>query len=254
MEVIPAIDLRGGKCVRLVQGDYSREQVFDDDPVAVAQRWTAAGARRLHVVDLDGARDGVRTNEVAVRRIVESVDVPVQFGGGVRSAADAEQLIEIGVGRVIFGTAAITAPEEVERAVALLGEQFVMVGVDARDGFVQTRGWTETSQVQAVDLISDMARRGVRRFMYTDISRDGTLSHPNFESIARLISEVRYPIVIAGGVASIEDLLKLAEMGAEGAVTGLAIYSGALDLKRAIREIAAAGNPIDGRGNRTAGS
>jgi phosphoribosylformimino-5-aminoimidazole carboxamide ribotide isomerase len=240
MEVIPAIDLRGGKCVRLVQGDYARERVFDDDPVAVARRWTDAGATRLHVVDLDGARGGVRLNDPAVRRIVESAGVPVQVGGGIRTAADAEQIVAMGADRVIFGTAAITAPDEVERAVALLGEERVMVGVDARGGFVQTRGWTETSQVRAVDLIGEMAGRGVRRFMYTDTSRDGTLSHPNFVSTAKLLSVVSYPIVIAGGVASIEDLLRLAGMGAEGAVTGLAIYSGALDLERAIREVGAA--------------
>jgi phosphoribosylformimino-5-aminoimidazole carboxamide ribotide isomerase len=237
MEVIPAIDLRGGKCVRLVQGDYNREKVFDDDPVAVAARWTAAGARRLHIVDLDGARDGVRVNADAVRAIIESSQVPAQLGGGIRTADDAALLVDLGADRVIFGTAAVTAPEQVEMAVNRLGAERVMVGVDARDGMVQTRGWVETSEIKAIDLMRDMAGRGVKRFMYTDTSRDGTLSHPNFESIDNLISELSYPIVAAGGVASIEDLLRLAEMGAEGAVTGLAIYSGALDLERAIREV-----------------
>lgn len=237
MEVIPAIDLLGGKCVRLVQGDYSREKVFDDDPVAVAERWTDAGARRLHIVDLDGARDGIRANAEAVQSIVEAAKVPVQLGGGIRTAGDAQLMADLGVERVIFGTAAVAAPHEVSDAVNRIGFERVMVGVDARDGLVQTRGWIETSQIQAIDLIRDMAQRGVQRFMYTDTARDGTLSHPNFDSIQNLLSELSYPIVAAGGVASIEDLVKLAEMGAEGAVTGLAIYSGALDLERAIREV-----------------
>ncbi|MDA0676466.1 MAG: 1-(5-phosphoribosyl)-5-[(5-phosphoribosylamino)methylideneamino]imidazole-4-carboxamide isomerase [Chloroflexi bacterium] len=238
MEVIPAIDLLGGKCVRLVQGDYDQQRIFDNDPVAVAARWTNAGATRLHVVDLDGARDGVRANAAAVRAVVESAGVPVQLGGGIRTASDAEELCELGVDRVIFGTAAVSAPGEVEAAVKLLGAERVMVGVDARDGKVQTRGWTETSELTAEALMLDMVDRGVRRFMCTDTSRDGTLSHPNFQSITSLIASVGYPIVAAGGIASIDDLLKLARIGAEGAVTGLAIYSGALDLERAIREVA----------------
>lgn len=237
MEVIPAIDLLGGKCVRLVQGDYDQERVFDDDPVGVAARWVAAGATRLHVVDLDGARDGERANAEAVRSIVGSVDIPVQLGGGIRTFEDAKQMRDMGVQRVIFGTAAVTAPDEVERAVVELGAEHVIVGVDARDGMVQTRGWTETSDVTALDLIKQMGDRGVRRFMYTDTSKDGTLSHPNFESISSIVRNVSYPIVAAGGVASIEDLLELARLGAEAAVTGLAIYSGALDLKRAIHEV-----------------
>ncbi len=237
MEVIPAIDLLNGKCVRLVQGDYEQQRVFDDDPVGVAERWTAAGAKRLHIVDLDGARDGVRANADAVKAIVGSTQVPVQLGGGIRTAENALQLREIGVDRVIFGTAAVTAPEEVARAVEILGAEHVIVGVDARDGKIQTSGWTETSDLNAIDLINQMGELGVRRFMYTDTSKDGTLSHPNFESISSIVHSVSYPIVAAGGVASIDDLLQLADLGAEAAVTGLAIYSGALDLERAIREL-----------------
>ncbi len=237
MEVIPAIDLLDGKCVRLVQGDYEQRRVFDDDPVSVAARWVEQGATRLHVVDLDGARDGVRANAESVKAVVRSTNVPVQLGGGIRTAEDAAQMRELGVERVIFGTAAVTAPDEVKRAVDELGASHVMVGVDARDGKVQTRGWTETSDLLALDLISRMTDLGVERFMYTDTSRDGTLSHPNFASIGSIVRDVSYPIVAAGGVASIDDLLQLAKLGAEAAVTGLAIYSGALDLERAIREV-----------------
>ena len=237
MEVIPAIDLLDGKCVRLVQGDYGQKRIFDGDPVGVAARWIAAGATRLHVVDLDGARDGVRANAEAVQAVVKSAGVPVQLGGGIRTADDAQQLRDLGVDRVIFGTAAVTAPGEVATAVEQIGAQHVIVGVDARDGLVQMRGWTETSDLTALELIQRMGELGVQRFMYTDTSRDGTLSHPNFESIASILANVSYPIVAAGGIASIDDILRLARSGVEAAVTGLAIYSGAFDLERAIREV-----------------
>jgi phosphoribosylformimino-5-aminoimidazole carboxamide ribotide isomerase len=237
MDVLPAIDLRGGRCVRLTQGDYDRETVFDDDPAGVARRWVDAGARRLHVVDLDGARDGVRSNADAVTAILDAVDIPVQLGGGVRTEADAMQLVNLGVDRVIFGTAAIEAPEQVANAVKSVGEDHVIVGVDAKDGMVQTRGWLEQSTVSAAELAQQMVDIGVRRFIYTDTSRDGTLSHPNFTAVADMKQNLRYPIVVAGGISSIDDLVQLAELGAEGAITGMAIYSGAIDLKRAIETV-----------------
>lgn len=237
MDVLPAIDLRDGRCVRLTQGDYDRETVFDDDPAGVARRWVDAGARRLHIVDLDGARDGVRSNADAVTAILDAVDIPVQLGGGVRTEADAMQLVDLGVDRVIFGTAAIEAPEQVANAVKSVGEDHVIVGVDAKDGMVQTRGWLEQSTVSAAELAQQMVDIGVRRFIYTDTSRDGTLSHPNFTAVADLKQNLRYPIVVAGGISSIDDLVQLAELGAEGAITGMAIYSGAIDLKRAIETV-----------------
>jgi phosphoribosylformimino-5-aminoimidazole carboxamide ribotide isomerase len=216
--------------------------VFDADPVAVAQRWVEAGATRLHVVDLDGARDGMRANAGAVEAIVKSAGLPVQLGGGIRTVRDARYLLGLGVDRVIFGTAAIEAPDEVAAATAELPAERVMVSVDARDGFVQTRGWTKTTGRRAADLMLEMAELGVRRFMYTDTGRDGTLSHPNFAAIEKLISDVRYPIVMAGGIAAIEDLRRLAGLGVEAVVTGLAIYTGALDLGAAIREMDVAGS------------
>ena len=237
MEILPAIDLRNGHCVRLTQGDYDRETVFDDDPVGVAKRWLDQGARRLHVVDLDGARDGVRGNADAVAAIVQAVDIPIQLGGGVRDAAEAHRLIDIGVDRVIIGTAAIEAPDEVRAVVDDIGTEHVIVGIDAKDGMVQTRGWHETSKVTAIDLASQMVEIGVRRFIYTDTSRDGTLTHPNFDAVAELSDNLRYPIIVAGGIASVEDLVELANLGVEGAISGMAIYSGALDLRRAIETI-----------------
>jgi phosphoribosylformimino-5-aminoimidazole carboxamide ribotide isomerase len=237
MDIFPAIDLRDGRCVRLTQGDYDRETVFDDDPAAVAKRWVDQGARKMHVVDLDGARNGVRANADVVAAIVEAIDIPVQLGGGVRDAAEARRLIDMGVDRVIIGTAAIEAPDEVQKAVEDVGVEHVIVGVDAKDGMVQTRGWLEQSQVTAIDLARQMLERGVQRFIYTDTSRDGTLTHPNFEAVAELSENLRYPIIVAGGIASIEDLVGLAKLGVEGAISGMAIYSGTLDLKLAIETI-----------------
>ncbi|MCZ6539917.1 MAG: 1-(5-phosphoribosyl)-5-[(5-phosphoribosylamino)methylideneamino]imidazole-4-carboxamide isomerase [Chloroflexi bacterium] len=237
MEILPVIDLRAGRCVRLTQGDYERETVFDDDPAEVGRRWAGQGARRLHVVDLDGARDGVRGNAEAVTGIIDAVDIPVQLGGGIRDAGEARLLFDMGVDRVIFGTAAIESPDEVQAAVESIGSEHVVVSIDARDGIVRTHGWLEQSDVGAIELGSRMVGRGVRRFIYTDTSRDGTMTHPNFAAIAEFQEYLRYPIVVAGGIASIEDLVELAKLGVEGAISGMAIYSGALDLRRAIETI-----------------
>lgn len=241
MQVIPAIDLRGGKFVRLEQGDYGRETVFGDDPAAAATRWVAAGASRLHIVDLDGARDGVRANTAAVDAILAAVSVPLQLAGGIRSAQSAIELLSLGADRVVFGTAAIEAPDEVRATIDHSGADAVIVGVDALRGVVSTHGWTQATRVRAVDLMTEMTRIGVRRFMYTDTERDGTLSHPNFGSIAEVLETAPYPVIVAGGIATIEDLARLSALGAEAAVTGLAIYSGALDLRRAIEEIECGG-------------
>ena len=235
MQVIPAIDLRGGRCVRLLQGDYAQETVYSDDPAAMAEQWVDQGAQRLHVVDLDGARDGVRINADAVKRIVSVINVPIQLGGGIRDASTAVELVALGVDRVVFGTAALETPEEVASAVARCGAARVVVGVDARDGLVATRGWLATSQVKASDLMRRIAGLGVERFMYTDIARDGTLSHPNLKAVAAILEEIDQPLIAAGGIASLEDLEALDRLGIEAAVTGKAIYTGALNFAEAAR-------------------
>lgn len=236
MEVIPAIDLRNGRCVQLTQGDYNRESIFSDDPIAVAERWVDSGARRIHVVDLDGARDGVRANADVVERLVRGAGVPLQVGGGIRTAGDAAGLIDIGVDRVIFGTAAVEAPEEVESAVATLGAEHVVVGLDARDGVIATRGWLEDSGLGALDLVRDMAARGVIRYLHTDIGRDGTLTGPNLDAIEDILSNVRISLVAAGGFAQLSHLAQVAEIGVEAAVIGTAIYTGAIDFEDAVRK------------------
>ncbi|MBM3958194.1 MAG: 1-(5-phosphoribosyl)-5-[(5-phosphoribosylamino)methylideneamino]imidazole-4-carboxamide isomerase [SAR202 cluster bacterium] len=237
MEVIPAIDLRGGRCVRLFQGDYGKETVYSDDPAGVARRWHAAGATRIHVVDLDGARDGVPGNRQAVARIAAATPLPIQLGGGIRTAVGAVGAIESGAGRVVFGTAAIETPDEVKGAIKRLGAERVIVSVDARKGKVATRGWTNATEVDAVDLMRNMIDAGVGRFMYTDIARDGTSAHPNFESIEAILGLIDRPIIAAGGIAEIADLERLARIGVEAAVCGKAIYTGEIELAEAIRRV-----------------
>ncbi|MFP6595703.1 MAG: 1-(5-phosphoribosyl)-5-[(5-phosphoribosylamino)methylideneamino]imidazole-4-carboxamide isomerase [Dehalococcoidia bacterium] len=239
MDVIPAIDLRGGKCVRLHQGDYARETVFDDDPLSVLRRFEAAGATRVNIVDLDGARDGTRTNAGVVADMAAAATIPLQVSGGIRDARTAAELVEDGVARVVFGTAAVEAPDEVRAAIAELGTERVVVGIDARDGVVATRGWTASAGIRALDMVRNMTDLGVSRIQYTDINRDATMAHPNFAAAAELLDNTTCRILIAGGISSIDDLLKLKELGVDGAVLGQAIYTGAVDLAEAVSVIQA---------------
>ena len=233
MDIIPAIDLKDGKCVRLYQGDYNRETIFSEDPVAVAQKWRSLGAERLHLVDLDGAAAGEPKNLTMVEAIVKQVGLPVQVGGGVRNQATVEKLLNIGVQRVILGTIAIEQPSLVNELSQQFGEA-IIVGIDARDGFVATRGWKQETGVTAVELARKMVVLGAQRILYTDIKRDGTLTEPNYKAIAELRNAVAIPVIAAGGIASIAHLQKLRELGVEGAVIGKAIYTGNIDLKEAL--------------------
>lgn len=238
MEIIPAIDLKDGRCVRLYQGDFAQTTVYGDDPVAMARRWVDLGATRLHVVDLDGARSGRPTNTDAVLAIVQAAGVPVQLGGGLRREEDVVAALALGVERVILGTAAVEQTELVARLVARYGDR-VIVGVDARNGMVATAGWTETADVRAVDLVHHVAELGVSRVVYTDISRDGTLTEPNFEALAELIQPDGPAIVASGGIATVAHLARLAAAGAESAIVGKALYDGKIDLPAALRALAA---------------
>jgi phosphoribosylformimino-5-aminoimidazole carboxamide ribotide isomerase len=238
MEIIPALDIRAGRCVRLEQGDYARETVFDDDPLAVAQRWQNAGAKRLHVVDLDGARDGQPRNELAVRAILGASGVPVQVGGGIRSIAAIQRYLEAGADRVILGTTAVKDQTTLLNAIVLFRERLI-VGVDARDGVVAMEGWTETSTIDATDLVKQLSEMGVARIIYTDILRDATLTGPNLTAIHNLIGFIsglpsRIRVIVAGGLSSIEDLRQLAELPIEGAIIGKALYTGDINLAEAI--------------------
>jgi phosphoribosylformimino-5-aminoimidazole carboxamide ribotide isomerase len=240
MIVIPAIDLRGGKCVRLTQGDYDRETVFDDDPVAVARRWQDAGASWLHVVDLEGARDGLPRQRDTIAAIVEALDIPVQVGGGIRTLSHASDLLEANVTRIVLGTAAVSNPQLVRDVIDAWSAERVVVGVDARGGLVATQGWLETSSVQALDLIARMGESGVQRIVYTDIERDGMLTSPNFDAVTEAAS-LGVAIIASGGVSRLEDLKRLASIdGVEATIVGRALYTGDLVLRPGEWDIGAA--------------
>ncbi|MBI4310363.1 MAG: 1-(5-phosphoribosyl)-5-[(5-phosphoribosylamino)methylideneamino]imidazole-4-carboxamide isomerase [Chloroflexi bacterium] len=235
MEIIPAIDIRGGKVVRLYQGDYGKETVYGEDPVAAAVRWQEEGAPRIHVVDLDGARSGQPENLASIKSILDEVDVPVQVGGGIRSLETAEKLLDEGVQRVVFGTAAVRDPDLVAKACAHLGGDAVVVGVDARDGMVAVEGWTEGTSIRAEALVRAMARAGVRRFIFTDISTDSTLRGPNLaaaEALMKVGGGIH--VVYSGGIATLKDLVQLDVVGVEGVIVGSALYKGALRLREAV--------------------
>ena len=241
MDIIPAIDLLGGKCVRLYQGDYDQSQVFNDNPVVVAQRWVDEGATRLHLVDLDGAKEGTPVNMSVIADIVQAVDIPVQVGGGLRSRQRVVELFATGVRYAILGTVAVESPE----LVAELCQEFpgqIIVGIDARNGKVATRGWLETSEVEAIDLGKRMAAAGAAAIIYTDIHRDGTMQGPNMQSLGEIAEAISIPVIASGGISNLTDilgLLALEPIGVSGAITGRAIYTGDLSLKEAVQAVGA---------------
>jgi phosphoribosylformimino-5-aminoimidazole carboxamide ribotide isomerase len=228
---IPAVDIRGGRCVRLVQGDFARERQYADDPADMARHWEAEGAQRLHVVDLDGARDGVRANAPVIAKLLHAVNIPVQVGGGVRTLETAQELLDEGADRVIVGTAAAEHPEALKVWLNTVGERLV-VGVDARDGHIATRGWTTVVDLDAITFCARLAGLGVKRVIYTDIARDGVLGGPNVEVTHRIAELVA--VIGSGGVSSVAHLRALAKAGAEGAIIGTALYEGRLQLKEAL--------------------
>jgi phosphoribosylformimino-5-aminoimidazole carboxamide ribotide isomerase len=226
--VIPAIDLRDGRCVRLHQGSYDEETVYFEDPVKMAKLWRVQNARTLHVVDLDAARGDEDDNRPVIREMCEALDIPIQLGGGIRTMDQIEAALDMGVYRVILGTAAVQNPDLVERAVDRFSARRVVVSIDARDGEVRVEGWTEGSGVDAVEFARDMEARGVRRIVYTDISRDGTMSGPNIEAyrtLGKQLSETR--ITASGGVGDYEDLLSIQTLrpyGVDSVIVGTALY------------------------------
>lgn len=236
MIVIPAIDILGGKCVRLFRGDYARETVFSDSPSDVALRWAEAGAQWLHVVDLDAAKGGQFANLDAVKAILGTVDIPVELGGGIRTLKDAERVLSLGVRRIILGTVALENPAVVSEATRRWNDS-VAVGIDARDGMVATHGWLETSDTPAVELARRLCDIGVSRFIYTDINRDGALTEPNFAGVKEFVEEIPARVIASGGVATVDHLLSLDSIGVEAAIVGRALYTGHIDLAAAIRSI-----------------
>ena len=234
MEIIPAVDIKGGKCVRLFQGDYSQETVYFDDPVDVALKWESLGAERIHLVDLDGAAAGEMKNFTVIEAIAKRVRVPLQLGGGVRDEKTVQELIDTGISRIILGTIAVEQPELVNSLCRKFGEAIV-VGIDARDGMVATRGWLKGTGIKVKEMGSKMTELGVKRIIYTDIKRDGTLTEPNFSQIEDMVNGLEANIIAAGGISAMEHLKKLGKMGVEGAIVGKALYTGNIDLKEALK-------------------
>lgn len=230
MIIFPAIDIRNGKCVRLIQGDYNKEKVYNDSPINTANMWEEKGAQYIHVVDLDGAKTGNSINKDIIKKIAQETKVPVQVGGGIRSMEVIETYLNHGVSRVIIGTAAIQDPAFLKEAVAKYGEK-IAVSIDARNGYVATDGWTDTSTVKALDLIKTMENIGVQTIVYTDILKDGMLTGPNLEEQKAVNEATSMNVIASGGVSSIEDINNLKELNLYGAIIGKALYDGALSFE-----------------------
>lgn len=233
MQVWPAIDLRGGKCVRLRQGDYQQETIFSDDPVAVARQFEAAGARYLHLVDLDGAREGLPVNLPRVQDVVASTTMQCELGGGVRDEQSIAELLGFGLSRLVIGTSAIKDPDWFRQVCQAYPGKLVL-GIDARDGQVATDGWLETSDVSAIDLAKQFAGEPIAAIVYTDIATDGMMAGPNVSAMRDMQRAIDLPVVASGGVSRIEDVRDLARAGLAACIIGRALYEGILDLAEAI--------------------
>ncbi len=233
MRIYPAIDIKDGQCVRLLRGSFDNVTVYGNDPAEMAKKWQAEGGEFIHVVDLDGALKGHGVNAEAIKKICESVSVPVQTGGGIRTMEDIEAKLACGINRVIIGTKAVSDSEFVRRAVEKYGDKIV-IGIDAKDGMVAIEGWEKTSEWKAVDFAKKMEEIGVRTIVYTDIATDGTLQGPNVQAMKEMADSVDVDIIASGGVGSIEHIKALLPTGVEGVIVGRALYTDSVDLKEAI--------------------
>lgn len=233
MRVWPAIDLRGGKCVRLKQGDYQRETIYGDDPAAMARRWVGEGATCLHLVDLDGARDGSNANFAAVQAIVSAIDVPCELGGGIRDEATIDRMLALGLSRLVVGTRALKEPDWF-RAMCQKHPGRLALGLDAKGGLVATDGWLQTSSTRAIDLARQFAAEPLAAIVYTDIARDGMLQGPNLEAMAEMNAAVEIDVIASGGVTTADDVRQLAQLGLAGCIVGRALYEDTLSLADAL--------------------
>lgn len=233
MHILPAVDIKGGKAVRLFQGEKDKETVYSDSPLSMAQRWADDGATYLHVVDLDGAFDGDSSNEKHIEQIVKNLKIPVEVGGGIRSLEKAKRLLDYGVDRVIIGTKALEDRPFLDSLLQTFPGR-VNVGVDARDGYVAVKGWTETSGVKAEEFLAELSGSGVAAIIYTDISRDGALAGANVEAMRRATEATDVPIIASGGVTSVDDIRALAKLPLFGIISGKALYDGRMTLQQAL--------------------
>ncbi|TYQ15075.1 UNVERIFIED_CONTAM: 1-(5-phosphoribosyl)-5-[(5-phosphoribosylamino)methylideneamino] imidazole-4-carboxamide isomerase [Acetivibrio alkalicellulosi] len=233
MVIYPAVDIKDGRCVRLVQGEFDKVTVYSDNPVEMALKWECLGAEYLHIVDLDGARTGEAQNISVISEMAVKLGIPVQLGGGIRTIEMIEFAISKGIQRVILGTSAVKNPELVKRAVETF-EDGIVIGIDAKDGMVAIDGWAKTSEFTAVGFAKKMAELGAKTIIYTDISRDGMLMGPNLKAMEEMVKAVDIEVIASGGVSKLEDIKNLKETGVSGVIVGKAIYTGDVDLKKAI--------------------
>lgn len=242
MEIIPAIDIKDGKCVRLYQGDYNQQTIFDEDPMKVALRWRSQGASWLHVIDLDGAATGEPKNITTVENIIKTGDLLIELGGGLRQEKIISNMLHKGVKRVILGTIAIENPTLVKNLCHSFGDAIV-VALDAREGMISIHGWKKNTLVDVLFFAKQAMKLGVSRFIYTDIQRDGTLTEPNFESLDKLITELKIPIIASGGISNLDHVRRLRNLGADAVIIGKALYTGDINLQEAIIESEGQVNP-----------
>lgn len=234
MIIYPAIDIKDKSCVRLTQGSYDKVTIYEKDPVKVAKRWEGMGAKILHIVDLDGAKDGKRSNEPVVREILENIKIPIQLGGGIRDEDGIKSLFNLGVSGVILGTVAVKNPTWAKEMIEKYGEK-IIVSIDAINGLIATNGWQEVSNIKAIDFIKELKGYGLNRIVYTDIEKDGMLIGPNFQMYEEVVKSLSIEVIASGGVTSLEDIKKLKSMGMYGAIVGKALYDGKLDLGEVLK-------------------
>ena len=236
MKIFPAIDIRNGKCVRLIKGNYEDEVVFNEDPYDVAKTFEYIGSKYVHIIDLDGAKDGKSTIKHYVEKIINKTNLKIQIGGGIRTFENAETLLNLGVDKIIFGTAALENKSDVLRAINKFKSK-IIVSIDALNGNIRTKGWLKESDINLKDLVIELQENGCENFIYTDIEKDGTMSHPNFEYISEFRKTCKSELYIAGGISNINDVTKLKSIGIDGAILGMSIYTGKIDLKKLLKTI-----------------
>lgn len=234
MIIIPAIDIKNGKCVRLTQGKFDEVKIYSDDPVKIAQKFEQTGAQMIHVVDLDGAKTGKPLNLKTIKRIAVSISIPIEVGGGIRTENSAEILLNAGVSRVIVGTIALENKKLLEELLNKFGQKIV-VALDTKNGNLVTKGWQNSAMQNYIEVALELEKTGVKRFIYTDVLNDGMLSQPNFSEIKKLLNKISVPAVVGGGVTTIEDVIKIKKLGAEGVIIGKAIYEGKISLAECLK-------------------
>lgn len=232
MIVIPAIDIRNGKCVRLRQGDFADETIYGENPVAMAQKWESEGAKMLHIVDLDGAKSGQPINFDVIEQIIANVNIPVQVGGGMQSEKVVAKVLKAGVNRIIIGTLALENESTLKRLIDQYSER-IIVSLDSKNGKLSKRGWLEDSAMDLIETAQTLERLGIKRFIYTNVLKDGTLAQPDYQGIDAFLKSVKTSLIVAGGLSSVADIKKLKKMGVEGVIVGKALYEGTVDLREA---------------------